>query len=371
MDGKQARRVKASSPLGLLFDHGCDSINTGLFGTLIFALTTGCSITQWQVFAFWGISVTVFFMNTWEEFHLNKFILPWFNGPSEGLIMACIFMLISGFSTNSAKVWQLPIEQALPEWVLVPVQLVFKPLLILLRSVYSPSSLSTDPVLLVDIPVGLTFFASAITIIWNTVQAAMHVWNEGVKKNQSRPGVLVIRALLRQSAIWLLHVSCTLWIFWTPARNVVNVHPWLFFGAAGSIFAECASKLLVSHACDQPYRPPFMSIIFLGVGPALAYFFGIDGVPLAPSLATAVNLEIISLEQWLLIAFVVGMTGLLHFFYHSITVLADALDIDVFDSTRQRLRSGTLLPHELARLKQIDPELVERETAVNESKARS
>ena len=29
-DGKQARKIKASSPLGLLFDHGCDVINTGI-----------------------------------------------------------------------------------------------------------------------------------------------------------------------------------------------------------------------------------------------------------------------------------------------------------------------------------------------------
>lgn len=29
MDGKQARRIKASSPLGLLFDHGCDAFTMG------------------------------------------------------------------------------------------------------------------------------------------------------------------------------------------------------------------------------------------------------------------------------------------------------------------------------------------------------
>jgi len=30
MDGKQARRTKTSSPLGQLFDHGCDSFATTL-----------------------------------------------------------------------------------------------------------------------------------------------------------------------------------------------------------------------------------------------------------------------------------------------------------------------------------------------------
>ena len=31
MDGKQARRTGSSSPLGMLFDHGCDALTTFLF----------------------------------------------------------------------------------------------------------------------------------------------------------------------------------------------------------------------------------------------------------------------------------------------------------------------------------------------------
>jgi phosphatidylglycerophosphate synthase len=31
IDGKQARRTNSSSPLGELFDHGCDSLSTGNF----------------------------------------------------------------------------------------------------------------------------------------------------------------------------------------------------------------------------------------------------------------------------------------------------------------------------------------------------
>jgi ethanolaminephosphotransferase len=35
LDGKQARRTGNSSPLGLLFDHGCDSMTAGLFTLMI------------------------------------------------------------------------------------------------------------------------------------------------------------------------------------------------------------------------------------------------------------------------------------------------------------------------------------------------
>jgi ethanolaminephosphotransferase len=32
MDGKQARKIGAASPLGLVMDHGCDSMNTFIQG---------------------------------------------------------------------------------------------------------------------------------------------------------------------------------------------------------------------------------------------------------------------------------------------------------------------------------------------------
>lgn len=40
IDGKQARRTNSSSPLGELFDHGCDSISTGrLISILMYSIT--------------------------------------------------------------------------------------------------------------------------------------------------------------------------------------------------------------------------------------------------------------------------------------------------------------------------------------------
>lgn len=39
IDGKQARRTNSSTPLGELFDHGCDSLSTGLL-TFVYANNT-------------------------------------------------------------------------------------------------------------------------------------------------------------------------------------------------------------------------------------------------------------------------------------------------------------------------------------------
>lgn len=35
IDGKQARRTNSSSPLGELFDHGCDALSIGNFDILL------------------------------------------------------------------------------------------------------------------------------------------------------------------------------------------------------------------------------------------------------------------------------------------------------------------------------------------------
>jgi ethanolaminephosphotransferase len=67
MDGKQARRTKSSSPLGQLFDHGCDALVTGL----IF-INVGTSVVMpvsprmvLMMFA----PLMLWILGQWEEYH--------------------------------------------------------------------------------------------------------------------------------------------------------------------------------------------------------------------------------------------------------------------------------------------------------------
>ena len=53
MDGKQARRTGSSSPLGLLFDHGCDAINS-IFGSVNWIISLGLHPQQ-DALMCWGI----------------------------------------------------------------------------------------------------------------------------------------------------------------------------------------------------------------------------------------------------------------------------------------------------------------------------
>lgn len=67
IDGKQARRTNTSSPLGELFDHGCDSIST------IFVAISACCAAQLgkhplSMFINCGSAVVLFYVAHWQTY---------------------------------------------------------------------------------------------------------------------------------------------------------------------------------------------------------------------------------------------------------------------------------------------------------------
>mmetsp|Transcript_30711 Transcript_30711/g.45784 ORF Transcript_30711/g.45784 Transcript_30711/m.45784 type:complete len:468 (-) Transcript_30711:608-2011(-) len=96
MDGKQARRTGSSSPLGLLFDHGCDAANS-IIGSAnwiaAWGYTPSTDFLQCWVMIFFPMGI--FYISTWEEFFTGSLILPIVNGPSEGLLFGASLSLIT------------------------------------------------------------------------------------------------------------------------------------------------------------------------------------------------------------------------------------------------------------------------------------
>ena len=93
-DGKQARRLKASSPLGLLVDHGTDACTTFYVSILGGSLSYYDHLYQY-LFLYFPISCT-FFMNTWEEYYKGELILPIVHGVAEGTLIIDILAILSG-----------------------------------------------------------------------------------------------------------------------------------------------------------------------------------------------------------------------------------------------------------------------------------
>lgn len=68
IDGKQARRTKSSSPLGQLFDHGCDAyIVHLLIGNVMSCVGIGCG---WHS-CVGGLGVYIYI---YIEFHISKYV---------------------------------------------------------------------------------------------------------------------------------------------------------------------------------------------------------------------------------------------------------------------------------------------------------
>uniref|UniRef100_A0A8R7QNB3 CDP-alcohol phosphatidyltransferase class-I family protein 3 n=1 Tax=Triticum urartu TaxID=4572 RepID=A0A8R7QNB3_TRIUA len=117
VDGKQARRTNSSSPLGELFDHGCDALACA-FESLAFGSTAMCgNATFW----FWVISAVPFYFATWEHYFTNTLVLPIVNGPTEGLMLIYVCHIVTFFT--GAEWWAQDFRKSVPllNWVpLVP-----------------------------------------------------------------------------------------------------------------------------------------------------------------------------------------------------------------------------------------------------------
>lgn len=67
IDGKQARRTNSSSPLGELFDHGCDAIST-VFVTVSFAVGMELGNNPWIMFTMVFIGMSAFYTAHWQTY---------------------------------------------------------------------------------------------------------------------------------------------------------------------------------------------------------------------------------------------------------------------------------------------------------------
>lgn len=93
IDGKQARRTGTGSPLGELFDHGCDA-----FLTPFVLLNVGLATYMGPQERFWLIALSSMglFSAIWEQFSTGTFDLGYISGPTEGIILNCVLFTVSG-----------------------------------------------------------------------------------------------------------------------------------------------------------------------------------------------------------------------------------------------------------------------------------
>jgi len=95
MDGKQARKTGSSSPLGMLYDHGLDSMNGWLMGmNLASCLRIGNGTLTYTIMVL--APMLGFFFTIWEEYKLDILNFGYINPVDEGLTGLNLMMIFSG-----------------------------------------------------------------------------------------------------------------------------------------------------------------------------------------------------------------------------------------------------------------------------------
>jgi phosphatidylglycerophosphate synthase len=100
IDGMQARKTNSSSPLGQLFDHGCDCAITTVFSIM---MVNGLGIgAGWMVIAFIASVQVTFFLSQWEEKYTGvcRTNVGGLLGVTETQILLCIQMLTSAWNPH-------------------------------------------------------------------------------------------------------------------------------------------------------------------------------------------------------------------------------------------------------------------------------
>ena len=110
-DGKQARRIHASSPLGQLFDHGCDAINeVFIIMVLCSACGTGCSFHTSSILI---IQCLAFSLAQILEYHIDLLVVgnKYFGTTESILAVALVFCLRGTFGIS---ILSQPLSKIIP-----------------------------------------------------------------------------------------------------------------------------------------------------------------------------------------------------------------------------------------------------------------
>ncbi|KAF9875720.1 CDP-alcohol phosphatidyltransferase [Colletotrichum karsti] len=234
LDGKQARRTGTSSGLGELFDHGIDSLNCTLASLLeTAAMGLGCSKSG--VFTALVPCLPMFF-STWETYHTHTLYLGRINGPTEGILIACSVMVVSGI--YGPGIWTQPIINLLGEGHE--------------QYTFGFAHLMGDTSIR-DIWIGMIVFSLFATHVPFCV---LHV----IKARRAR-GEPVAPVFLEWTPMAVYTLAIGAWIYspYTSLRS--ENHLVLFCLTMSFVFGRLTTKMILAHLTKQPF--PYWTVMLV------------------------------------------------------------------------------------------------------------
>lgn len=209
IDGKQARRTKTASPLGELFDHGCDSLST------VFVSVASCCAVRLGMYPGWMLfqclcASTLFYCAHWQTYVSGTLTFGTID-VTEGQIVVMLVMLTSSFeSFFNLDIWS--------------------------SSVF----LDLSPVNLY-MTVGLLIGGFHLS---RTIPACLS--GSGSGKNGST--VAGTSVLSPASPLFLLVIPA--WVIaYKSDQNIYHSHPIMYVLLFGLIAAKITNRLVVAHMC--------------------------------------------------------------------------------------------------------------------------
>lgn len=224
VDGKHARRLGASSPLGQLFDHGCDSASL----TFIAMTITSCARFGFGVRAvalLFSFQVP-FWLGQWAEYHTHmmEHSLGGWLGITEGQLTGMAIMFLPAVLG--------------PDWILMKLGDIHPSLGGgTLPAWYcgggKPCTFTIqDAVLGAQVLIALAFAANSFRAVLGHAE----------KKSQ---------AMIQTVPIFLLMV---LGVAWCTSIPHTNTHPRLVIFSLGVAFTFLTNKLIVAGMCRMEYK---------------------------------------------------------------------------------------------------------------------
>ncbi|KAK4510761.1 uncharacterized protein ATC70_005194 [Mucor velutinosus] len=237
VDGKQARRTGTSSPLGELFDHGCDAINCS-FAAVLQATAVGLGHSKASV-VLYGIAMLGFYLSTAEEYHTGVLYLGYINAPTEGVILSCVIFILSGI--YGPEMWMMSMKEALQvSWL--------------------PNNIAEMPVSHAVIWwIGSLFLLTHAPVCFYAMYKAC--------KQKNKPFIRTMA--LQNMPIATYIASLYLWVMSPYSTILTHRHFILFAITTGIVFGRMATKVILAHLTKSKFPKFTVLLIPLIVGATL------------------------------------------------------------------------------------------------------
>ncbi|XP_064481131.1 cholinephosphotransferase 1-like isoform X2 [Ornithodoros turicata] len=264
-DGKQARRTGSSTPLGELFDHGCDSISTVFVALAVCIAVQLGNYPAWMFFQCF-VAITLFYCAHWQTYVSGTLRFGKFDVTEAQFSVMAIHLVSAVFGptvwATKVPLVQLPL-QIIPITVAVVAATVAAcnyMTTIFTGGVGKNGSTVALPLLHMELRLMPVAMALSVSLIMCYTDVAV-ILSGGVGKNGSTVAGTSVLSPCIPIALVVLPAFI---IYQKSTMHVYENHPCLYIVAFGMVAAKVTNRLVVAHMSKSQME--YMDSVLVGPG---------------------------------------------------------------------------------------------------------